>query len=301
MTLDPHVGAAHADFADWDAAYVLGALSSAERRDFERHLHSCPRCTEAVSELAGIPGLLARVDPDDVAALLAVDAPNAPSRTAPVDTSSIAPTPTASDDTVTITGANLTPVNTDRASSTGSARANTTAAAGGDLEPPTDLLARIDTARTAETDRLRSKRFRRLAAVLVAAAIIAAAAIVIPIALTRGEHPTAAAALVQTSRNPLSADVQLYGEPWGTRITMTCVYATDGGWAVKQPPGAWTYALYVVDHQGKQSQVSSWTATRGSTVHATGSTNVDVSDIDSVQVRSVDTGAVLLAADIGVK
>jgi len=298
MTLDPHVGAAHADFADWDAAYVLGALSSAERRDFERHLHSCPRCTEAVSELAGMPGLLARVDPDDVAALLAVDA--APSRKAPDNTSSIAPTPTAPDDTGTITGAKTTPVNTDRASSTGSAQANPTAA-GGDLEPPTDLLARIDRARTAETDHLRSRRFRRRAAVLVAAVIIAAAAIVIPIALTRGEHPTVAVELVQTSRNPLSADVQLYGESWGTRITMTCVYATDGGWAVKQPAGAWTYALYVVDRQGKQTHVSSWTATRGSTVHATGSTNVDVSDIDSVQVRSVDTGAVLLTADIGVK
>ncbi len=299
MTLDPHVGAAHADFADWDAAYVLGALSSAERRDFERHLHSCPRCTEAVSELAGMPGLLARVDPDDVAALLAVDA--APSPTAPNDTGSIAPTPLAPDGTITITGANATPLNPDRASSTGSARADTTAAAGGDLEPPTDLLARIDRARTAEADRLRSRRFRRRAAVLVAAAIIAAAAIVIPIALTRGEHPTVAVELVQTSRNPLSADVQLYGESWGTRITMTCVYASDGGWAVKQPAGAWTYALYVVDHQGKQTHVSSWTATRGSTVHATGSTNVDVSDIDSVQVRSVDTGAVLLTADTGVK
>lgn len=284
----PHVGATHADYADRDAAYVLGALSSTERQDFERHLHSCPRCTEAVSELAGMPGLLARVDPDDVAALLAVDVTNEPTPTAPVDT--VTPTP-----------ANATPLDTVRASPTGTTRATTQGAAGEDLEPPTDLLASIDRARTADTDRLRSRRFRRRAAVLVAAAIIAAAAIVLPSALTRGEHPTAAAALVQTSRNPLSADVQLYGEPWGTRITMTCVYATDGGWAVKQPTGAWTYALYVVDHQGKQSQVSIWTATRGSTVHATGSTNVDVSDIDSVQVRSVDTGVVLLTADIGVK
>lgn len=293
----PHVGATHADYADWDAAYVLGALSSAERQDFERHLHSCPRCTEAVSELAGMPGLLARVDPDDVAALLAVDGTNEPTPTSLVDTDSLAPTPAASVDTVAITPANATPLDTVRVGTTGTTRD----AAGEDLEPPTDLLARIDQARTADTDRLRSRRFRRRAAVLVAAAIIAAAAFVLPIALTRGEHPTAAAALVQTSRNPLSADVQLYGEPWGTRITMTCVYATDGGWAVKQPTGAWTYALYVVDHQGKQSQVSSWTATRGSTVHATGSTNVDVSDIDSVQVRSVDTGVVLLTADIGVK
>ena len=28
----------HAHFAEWDAAYVVGALSSAERRQFEEHL-----------------------------------------------------------------------------------------------------------------------------------------------------------------------------------------------------------------------------------------------------------------------
>jgi hypothetical protein len=55
----------------WDAAYVLGSLSPAERRDFEEHLAGCPACQAAVSELAGMPGLLAQVPPEDVA-LLAV-------------------------------------------------------------------------------------------------------------------------------------------------------------------------------------------------------------------------------------
>jgi hypothetical protein len=45
-----------------DAAYVLGALSPTERLDFERHLAGCPHCTRAVRELAGLPGLLGRVD-----------------------------------------------------------------------------------------------------------------------------------------------------------------------------------------------------------------------------------------------
>jgi hypothetical protein len=44
------------------AAYVLGALSPAERLDFERHLDGCDRCTKALRELAGLPGLLSRVD-----------------------------------------------------------------------------------------------------------------------------------------------------------------------------------------------------------------------------------------------
>jgi hypothetical protein len=56
-------------FAQWDAAYVLGALSPAERREFEEHLASCPSCHAEVSELAAIPGLLAQISPADAAML----------------------------------------------------------------------------------------------------------------------------------------------------------------------------------------------------------------------------------------
>jgi hypothetical protein len=58
-------------FATWDAAYVLGALSPAERREYEEHLSGCPVCQAAVSELAGLPGLLAQVPPEDAALLAA--------------------------------------------------------------------------------------------------------------------------------------------------------------------------------------------------------------------------------------
>jgi hypothetical protein len=49
-------------FAHDDGAYVLGALSPTERQEFERHLPGCADCTRAVGELAGLPGLLGRVD-----------------------------------------------------------------------------------------------------------------------------------------------------------------------------------------------------------------------------------------------
>lgn len=45
-----------------DAAYVLGALSPVERLDFEKHLPGCDTCTRSVRELAGLPGLLGRVE-----------------------------------------------------------------------------------------------------------------------------------------------------------------------------------------------------------------------------------------------
>jgi anti-sigma-K factor RskA len=58
-------------FTLFDAAYVLGALSPEERRDFEEHLAGCSDCQAAVSELAGIPGLLAQVSPEDAALVAA--------------------------------------------------------------------------------------------------------------------------------------------------------------------------------------------------------------------------------------
>jgi hypothetical protein len=59
-------------FVHDDAAYVLGALGPAQRRAFEEHLQQCPDCTRRVSDIAGLPGLLAQLDesaftgPEDV-------------------------------------------------------------------------------------------------------------------------------------------------------------------------------------------------------------------------------------------
>jgi hypothetical protein len=56
-------------YATWDAAYVLGSLSSAERREYEAHLETCERCRAAVAELSGMPALLSLLDVDDVRGL----------------------------------------------------------------------------------------------------------------------------------------------------------------------------------------------------------------------------------------
>jgi hypothetical protein len=60
-------------FAHEDAAYVLGALSPVERLEFERHLTQCVDCRRAVRELAGLPGLLSRVDAEVLTAASAAE------------------------------------------------------------------------------------------------------------------------------------------------------------------------------------------------------------------------------------
>jgi anti-sigma-K factor RskA len=56
-------------YLTWDAAYVLGSLSSAERREYEAHLETCDRCRSAVAELSGVPALLAKLDLETVRSL----------------------------------------------------------------------------------------------------------------------------------------------------------------------------------------------------------------------------------------
>jgi hypothetical protein len=48
-------------FADYDGAYVMGALTAEEARAFEAHLATCADCTRSVAELSGIPALLDKV------------------------------------------------------------------------------------------------------------------------------------------------------------------------------------------------------------------------------------------------
>lgn len=64
------IGPDHAQYAEWDAAYVLGALSSADRRRFETHLQDCDACRDSIVELAPTIGLLSRVAPDRAESLL---------------------------------------------------------------------------------------------------------------------------------------------------------------------------------------------------------------------------------------
>jgi anti-sigma factor RsiW len=67
----PHGGdlSGHDEYTMWDAAYVLGSLSSVERRQFEAHMTGCPLCRSAVGELNGMPALLSQLDRNELAAI----------------------------------------------------------------------------------------------------------------------------------------------------------------------------------------------------------------------------------------
>ncbi len=62
-----------------DAAYVLGALSPAERAAYEHHLATCSFCREAVADLSRVPDMLDRLDADEFAKLLDPSLTAAPS------------------------------------------------------------------------------------------------------------------------------------------------------------------------------------------------------------------------------
>ncbi len=57
------------DIADWDAAYVLGALSRDDRHRYEAYLAENPDRAAALTELAGLPGILAMLNCDEAIAL----------------------------------------------------------------------------------------------------------------------------------------------------------------------------------------------------------------------------------------
>ncbi|NEA35003.1 zf-HC2 domain-containing protein [Streptomyces sp. SID13031] len=63
-------------YREWDAAYLLGALSAKDRRAYEEHLHTCPECSAEVASLAGVPGTLAVLPDDRTLATLTAPPPN---------------------------------------------------------------------------------------------------------------------------------------------------------------------------------------------------------------------------------
>jgi hypothetical protein len=82
------------DLAEWDAAYVLGALSLEDRRTYENYLAANPARAADLTDLAGMPGILNALSRDEAVALtdLAGAAPSGapPSQDRPDNVASLA-------------------------------------------------------------------------------------------------------------------------------------------------------------------------------------------------------------------
>ncbi len=58
------------DLADWDAAYVLGALSLEDRRTYEAYLAANPARAADLTEFTGLPGILNALSREEALALI---------------------------------------------------------------------------------------------------------------------------------------------------------------------------------------------------------------------------------------
>jgi hypothetical protein len=251
-------------FAQWDAAYMLGALSPADRREYEEHLAGCPTCQAAVSELAALPGLLAQVSPADAAMLsMAVDNKGGHGEAA----------------TATATEAELM-------------EATATETELIEAGPPTSLLPKM-------IKKARTRRRRMLAAVagIAAAAVLVIGGVVIGTGLIppRPDSPQRVA-FSQVVPSAITANADVIPGREGTQINVECTYAELND---PRPGGGHDeYSIFVVDRSGHSEAIKEWPATPNKLMRPSGMTPLRLSQIADLEIRQTDTNEVLLRAPV---
>ena len=325
----------HEAFADWDAAYVLGALPPVERRAYEDHVAGCARCRAALVELAPLPGLLARAPHPT--------APDEPSRPPRVAVEPSVPPRVAVEPSLLPRVADAS-----RGPSRGASSSGPTPR-GPSTEEPHDAS---DGRRGARRRERRHRRPRRGLLAGLVALVVVGLAVAVPVVMSRMTTPSAApgrtVTLARQTDTTLAASVTLTPVAWGTRLSMVCDYppapaASPGpagsapssgssgssgsalrpwptgssvssgpsgsSWPVSSAPTtaatypapsgatAAEYALVVTDADGRTSQVSTWSARPGATVRLDAATAVPIGRIAAVEIRS-DAGDTLLAANL---
>jgi hypothetical protein len=213
-------------YREWDAAYLLGALSTKDRHAYEEHLDGCAECSAAVASLGDVPEVLAALPAERALATVTAD--------------------------------------------------------------PPDLLPGL--VRNVQRDRRRQRiRFGAVATAIGVAAAVIGALVMIP--LTREEPEGDYVVLAQTVSSKLSADARLVPEPWGTTIEISCRYDE----LATPSERARGYELYVTDTSGKVQLIASWTSSPGTTVKPAATTKLQRSEIKALDIRSSESGRVLLA------
>lgn len=252
-------------FAEWDAAYVLGALSPSDRRAYERHLAECAACRAAVAELAGMPGLLGTLSAAHAEALTA-DLPDGEGPARP----GVGP----------------------------GAGPEAGQGAGADVIPLASLAG------AARRSRLRRRTLGAVAASALLAVGVATGTVLAddgPAGIPEA-GPTASSAT--TAGTPTSAGRTLQLQPvgdadmraelvvtptsWGTSLRWSCHYPPapgqeppDQGYAPREPI---TYDLVLVARDGARTVAGTWSWSGGATIGLDASSAVPLTEVDRIEI-----------------
>lgn len=259
----------HVLLAQWDAAYVLGALTSRDRQTYEEHLQLCNLCRQAVAELAPLAGLLSRASGGRT--------PVAPHANAVAsDAHAVASIPSPGR---TISGPTR----------------------------PITAPTRPITAPSRRTPRRRRRRVA-LSALTVAAAVLTVF-LCIPLALAlRNTATTFAMVPVVDSPLSASvrlADESEGTRIWmecdydigrGASSDIGRGASTDVGRGASSRPNPPDYALVVTERNGDEHQLSTWTGLPGTTFRMETVTALDAAEIDTIDIRIVGAESPLLTS-----
>ncbi len=164
-----------------------------------------------------------------------------------------------------------------------------------DPEPPAEIL----------TGTLRRVRRRRRGALLAAAAaVVVALGLGAGVADWAGGGPAAApdtvvaapareVVLPAVAGSESSGLAGLTARPWGTQVSLTCVY--QGAPHPPPPPDTprTTYVLVVRSADGHLEQIASWSPPPGQDVHVAASTDLPTDRVSGLEVRTTSGEVVM--------
>ncbi len=281
----------HDEYADWDAAYVLGALSTAERLEFEGHLAECPTCRAAVADLAGMPGLLAQLPPGEVLAMdhagVTGGSGGSGSSDEVDDFRTMAPPASLMPELPAASTSRrwLAPLAAAAAALLiGGVGGYAASTAGRDGSPGGGATA----GSTIGTTRPSAGAPGRLAFTAVEPSLMTAVVDVVPIA-TGTELRVECQYARQTGSG--SATTATGGSGGSSGSGGSGGTAGSGDYRVD-------YAIWVVDRAGKATELRDWTARPDRIMHPVGVSALPVGQIASVEIRQVDTGHTVMRASL---
>lgn len=257
-------------YREWDAAYVLGALGPQDRRTFEQHLATCAACRESVADLAGMPGILGMLTPEQAAALDGTERHP--------DRGSRVPAGPRSGPAGPVDG----PVGD-----------------GADVVP----LAALATGMRRRRARRRGLLAAAAVALVVAGGATGAALGGGPGGAAPGDVPPVAPSphvasgttveLLPVADAEVRAELVLTPVAWGTRLDWSCSYPADAGAA------GGTYELVLVDERGGREVVATWSATKAGRSEGLGASSaVPLDGIVRLELGVTGLDRPLAAADV---